>query len=931
MRLDAYNQFSNWFDFTGLFREAERPAPPSDVAVPVLPAVRPTPTVGPVPAQPVAAPAALDAVEAVWLAPIPGGALPVAFGPKGTDNLYVSTPDGVVYLLNGGDGKQIWSLDLGVVSEAVTAADRRLYVIADSKALVAIDHGGDRRPWTPTVLWRQELDQGGSLLAIGDNNELYTVSGNGIVERRSTDDGRPLWRVDLQGPVIKAPPAVGPDGTVYVGSAEPGDVYAVSRDGQVLWMRDTGPVAVSPAIGSLYVATQDEVLYAFERDGTLRWRRDDLAPASAPPAIATDGSIYLLALKELFSFSPDGALQWTAEFDRALRPGMVLFPDGTAFVLSYDGTLSSVAPDGSVTELLRDERFRWLLDRLDDMVYVGGDDGVAAFGVVELSVIAAARAAVAAPAPQPIPTVAPVAFPTPAPTATAAPAPRPTATPAAAATPAPGTPRYGGVLRLALQRDPFSDGFSPYANFSGVKAQVNSLIFSRLFRKDNNSFELVGDLAEAWEVTADGRIWTIRLRGDARFHDGSPVTATDVQQSMQAMLESTGFVFQELREAVNDIVVVDDLTVVIFLREPFAPFLDVLASAWAPIVPARFLNDGVEWSAERLVGSGPFRVGEYRPGEVLVVDRDPGYFRQALPYVDRVEFFFVSDRATQLAAFRTGKLDFAGASTGSGLDSSELEEIRRSESAVLFEGWAVAPALRFDTQNPPFNDARVRRAVALSIDRPLWDAELNNGRGRLEFPIPSLYFPEWAHPESAVKEVLAYDPDQAKRLLVEAGFPDGLQTVLYVWAERYMLGAELIADMLSRVGIEVELRHEERAALRERLLSEEGYQGMFYGGASGVNLDIDGFLAANFLPVVSETSAELTTQISRSCSGPSALSRTRGSEGRWWPSCSGTASRRRPTWSPCPPRGKSRPTARDSRDSASSRVWTWAPCWSGSG
>ena len=444
-------------------------------------------------------------------------------------------------------------------------------------------------------------------------------------------------------------------------------------------------------------------------------------------------------------------------------------------------------------------------------------------------------------APSQLPGVGSQAAPTPVPLPTATAAPVATLAPAAS----PGGPTYGGVLQLSLNRDPFSDGFSPYPNLNGVKALVNSLIFSRLFRKDQDSSEFEGDLAESWEVSADGRTWIVRLREDALFHDGSPVTATDVQQSIESMVESSGRFFQGLAEAVTKISVVDDLTVVINTREPFAPFMDVLASAWATIAPVRTLAS--EGSAEVLVGSGPFQVLEYRPGESLLVGRNPDYYRQP-PYLDGVEFFFVSDRATQLAAFRTGKLDFAGASTGSGLDSSELEEIRRSESAVLFEGWAVAPALRFDTQNPPFNDARVRRAVALSIDRPLWDAELNNGRGRLEFPIPSLYFPEWAHPESAVKEVLAYDPVRAESLLAEAGFPDGLRTVLYVWSEQYVFGAKWIVELLSQVGIQVELRLEERAVLTERLLGEDGYQGMFFGPTSGVSFDIDGFLAANFLP-----------------------------------------------------------------------------------
>ena len=465
----------------------------------------------------------------------------------------------------------------------------------------------------------------------------------------------------------------------------------------------------------------------------------------------------------------------------------------------------------------------------------------------------------ARPTPTPFPAPTPVraaqiavatAAPAPAPTAvaTATPAPQPTATAAPATAPTTAGPRYGGTLRLALSSDPFSNGFSPYASVSTAKVQVNSLIFSGLFRKDYDSSEFTGDLAESWEVSADGRTWTIRLREDARFHDGRPVTGEDVIWSLKAMLAPSSRVFEGLAETVSDLYVVDDLTVVIETSEPFAPFLDVLAGAGARIVPTSLIGAGDVGRADLLVGSGPFRLVDYAPGQAIILERNREYFRQPLPYVDRVEFLLVSERTSRLAAFLTGRVDFAGPATGSGLDPSELEQIRLSENAVLFKSWAVAPALRFDTQNPPFDNLTVRRAVALAIDRQLWDDGVNNGQGMSEFPVPSLYFPEWAQPESVAERVLTYDPARAKQFLAEAGYGDGLQTVIYVWAERYMREAEFIAEMLSRVGMQVEVRREDRAVVTERLLGEEGYKGMFYGGTTGVTLGIDGFLAANFLP-----------------------------------------------------------------------------------
>ncbi len=863
VRLDGYGRLSEWIDSTGLFDGAvgsSRTALPAVALQPTATPLFPTPTAVLVEAVV----AAGEPTQSGWSRSVPGGALPVAVATEGTDNLYVSSNDGVLYHLDGNDGNQRWSLELGgEVTASVTRDDGRLYVIVDDTVLTAIDPGGDGAPWTPTVLWRRSLDQSGWRLAIGPEGDLYTVSGTGIVDRRFTVDGSSLWRVDLGVLEVGAPPVVGADGTVYVASASPGDVQAIDRHGRVLWTRNTGPVAVSPALGSLYVATDDGVLFAFQENGKLRWRRDGLTSASAPPVIASDGALYLLGRKELFRFTQEGTLEFTARFDRPFHAGLVLTPDVTALVLLNDGTLMSVAPDGSATELMRDERFRWLSDAPGDLVYIGGEDGVSAHQVASTGgepVRAAASTAV------PQPTVAPAAVqqqaaqvivPTAAPAPTATPAAQRAATPvvveamveATAAVLATGEPRYGGALRLALTRDPFSNGLSPYPDLSGPKAQVNSLIFSRLFRKHHGSHEFEGDLAEAWEVSSDGRTWLIRLRGDARFHDGSPVRAGDVAQSIKAMVGSGGSAFSGLRGHLNDVEILDDLTVMVSLNEPFAPFLDVLSSPWAPIGTERFLSGAAQGSAERLIGSGPFRLAEYAPGEVIILERNHDYFRQPLPYVYQIDIRFILEKETQLASLLAGRLDFTGLLVAWGLEPGEQERFERSESAELYEGWAMAPSLYFDTQNPPFNDPGVRRAVSLAIDMSSWADIVNQGRGRLESPVPSWFFPEWSQPESVVQRVLPNDLEQARALLAEAGYGNGLDTVLYVVrGGSNTRGAELIADMVSRIGIRVKIVQEEGPPLRARLLSEEGYHGMFFGFPSGLTFDIDGFLATSFLP-----------------------------------------------------------------------------------
>ena len=174
-------------------------------------------------------------------------------------------------------------------------------------------------------------------------------------------------------------------------------------------------------------------------------------------------------------------------------------------------------------------------------------------------------------------------------------------------TPAPrGDARYGGELRLALAEEPFDDGFSPRDNFLAGASQIYSLIFSRLWRMSPDSAGGVvgveGDLVEWWQVGPDGREWTLGLRQDVRFHDGSPVTARDAEYSIEefALVGSA------------DVSVIDDYTLRIGLQEPNLGFANAMASSWRAIVVPRGMLDAPIDRFTDLVGSGPFIPGPTR-------------------------------------------------------------------------------------------------------------------------------------------------------------------------------------------------------------------------------------------------------------------------------------------------------------------------------
>ena len=144
--------------------------------------------------------------------------------------------------------------------------------------------------------------------------------------------------------------------------------------------------------------------------------------------------------------------------------------------------------------------------------------------------------------------------------------------------------QYGGELQLAADRDPFANGFWPYDNLSIAKFQLNNLIFSRLFRRDPGTGEIVGDLVEGWGVSDDLREWTLWLRQDARFLDGGAVTASDVVASLEYVQASPTTHVRGLRDNLQKVDVIDDFTVKVVFQQPFAPFLDVLATSPVAVV-----------------------------------------------------------------------------------------------------------------------------------------------------------------------------------------------------------------------------------------------------------------------------------------------------------------------------------------------------------
>jgi len=423
-------------------------------------------------------------------------------------------------------------------------------------------------------------------------------------------------------------------------------------------------------------------------------------------------------------------------------------------------------------------------------------------------------------------------------------------------------PKYGGILRVAVQEPPNLD---PHLSISFLPHNIGSLIYNGLVRfpygheqKDPYDLTILPDLAERWEYL-DDKTAVFYLRKGVKFHNKPPVngrevTAQDVKYSLDRFAAKSGF--RARFDDVDRVEAVDDFTVKIVTKHPFAPLLAQLATpSHNFILPKEAAERYGDFNKpEAAIGTGPFILERYDRGVKLVFKRNPEYYIKGLPYVDGIEWQVTPEIAARLSLLRTGKVDFVG--VAGLLAGEEAIPLRRTNPELKFFKYQSLNWGKFymRTDQPPFNDIHVRRALSLAINRQAWLEALEFGEGCLVTgPIPCA-LPEWRLDAKEIdparaKYLVGFDREEAKRLLAEAGYPRGFTTPMYhhhgyptPWPSRY----ELAVDELSKVGIKIELQPEEYG----KYISTT-YLGKFDKLAMGPItpfLEVDDFLYGVFYP-----------------------------------------------------------------------------------
>jgi peptide/nickel transport system substrate-binding protein len=415
------------------------------------------------------------------------------------------------------------------------------------------------------------------------------------------------------------------------------------------------------------------------------------------------------------------------------------------------------------------------------------------------------------------------------------------------------TPRRGGVLKHIGFEPPTCD---IHASVSYQTQLVSSFVHRTLFKFVNGAkygpsdFTLAPDLALKADTSADGKTYTIALRRGVRWESRPPVNgrelvAADVKYSMERALKMSGYA--SLLGRVEGIETPDNYTVRIHLADAFAPFLHNLAEPWNAILPREVEEKMGDFrAAESLIGCGPFVLERHEPGVKAVFARNPNYYEKGLPYLDKVEWLYLKERATHLSLFRAGQVDMPFYDAR--IPRSEVGAFKKSNPTypIAYWDWLANRTLAMRTDKPPFNDVRVRRALSMAIDRKKWVAQFLEGQGYEDHGAVPAPMREWKLPAAELGEgakYLAYNPAAARKLLAEAGFPGGLKVKCTNWpgyGPEYVEELELLAFSLKGIGVELQIVNEEYGNY---------IRGSFLGkfdeaswGPSSVFTEVDGYL-----------------------------------------------------------------------------------------
>lgn len=398
-------------------------------------------------------------------------------------------------------------------------------------------------------------------------------------------------------------------------------------------------------------------------------------------------------------------------------------------------------------------------------------------------------------------------------------------------------PAYGDMIVIGVTQD--ASALVPVMATDAPSRRTTELIFNGLVKYDKD-LKLVGDLAETWEISEDRRTIRFHLRKGVKWHDGKPFTARDVECTYKTYIDPitpTPYASDFLR--INDFRVVDDFTVEVKYDKPYAPAL----GSWEEgILPAHLVEGkkcGLLELATEPVGTGPYKFVEWTTGEKIVLEANPDYFR-GRPYISRVFYRVLLDKGTAFLELKGGNIDQYVLTPMQFKRQTKSRWFQENFKKYRYPSLAYT-YLAYNLQDWKFKDRRVRQALTTGIDREGIVEAVLLGLGQV---VHAPYSPATMWYNHKVK-TLPYSPTTAKKLLKAAGWQDTDNdgvidkdsipfefTILINQGDaRRKNAATIIQSNLKKLGIRVEIRVLEWAALLHNFLYKRNFDACLIGWA----------------------------------------------------------------------------------------------------
>ena len=396
-----------------------------------------------------------------------------------------------------------------------------------------------------------------------------------------------------------------------------------------------------------------------------------------------------------------------------------------------------------------------------------------------------------------------------------------------------GAPQKGGTLVIMVQPEPPT--LAAYQSTAGPVGQVTSKVFDGLLEYDFDLKPIPG-LAQSWTVAPDGKTVTFKLAPNVKFHDGQPFTSADVQFTVMDVLKKVHPRGVNTFRAVTAVETPDPLTAVFRLSEPAPYMMMALSSYESPMLPKHVYGSGdiaAHPSANKPVGTGPFKFVEWQKGQFMRLDRNPDYRKPGLPHLDRIVARFIADAGTRSAAMETQEVHMGGFSAVPPVDVKRLAAL--PHIATTFKGYEMqAPIVQldFNTTRPPFDDARVRQAVAYAVDRQFVIDNVWFGFGKpATGPISSNFKANGLYTDQVKNYNVRNGIDIANKLLDDAGKKRGADGVRFEivhditpYGEEWRRFGEYVQQQLAKIGIKATLRYEDVPTWLRRVYTNYDFQ-----------------------------------------------------------------------------------------------------------